>query len=310
MSVAVVAAGITKWPTWQQAWITTLVCLVLLAAVRRMRPSRFTEFALPTLQELAVLTGLYGLWRTAKKLPLTQSEGAIERARSIVDVQEAMFLPTELSLQRWVIDHDPLGWLSAAYYITMHVPALFAFLAWMFWRHRDAYPRWRNVLALTTAGCLFIRFVHVAPPRFLTDLGYQDLSEVYDMSVYGPVGTGVSGQFVAMPSIHVAWAGVIGLGIVAAGASRWKWLFAMHLPITILVVSATGHHWWLDGIVALGLIGLSWLIDEAVRRAWRAGRPEAHAPVAGSELGGERGEEVVVGGERPELRELGDHVVR
>ncbi len=270
MVSTIVAA--TKWPTWQQAWIASVMCLVLFFAVRRMRPSRFTEVTLPTLYELVVLTGLYGLWRTAKKLPLTQSEGAIERARRIVEFQEAIGLPTELSLQEFVVRYDWLGWFSAAYYIGMHVPGLFAFLIWMFWRHRDQYTRWRNVLALTTGGCLFIRFWHVAPPRFLTDLGYEDLSEVYDMSVYGPVGTGVSGQFVAMPSIHVAWAAVIGFGIIAASPSRWKWLFAAHLPITIFVVSATGHHWWLDGIVAIGLVVLSLAIDEGVRRPWRARR--------------------------------------
>jgi hypothetical protein len=302
MNIAVVAAGIQKWPTWQQAWITTVICIVLYVMVRRTRPSRVTEFALPTLYELAVLTGLYGLWRTAKKLPLDQSEGALERARSIVDFQEAIFLPTELSVQEFVVRYDPLGAMSAVYYIVMHVPSLFVFLAWMFWRHRDHYDRWRNVLAMTTAGCLAIRFWHVAPPRFLTDLGYQDLSEVYDLSVYGPVGTGVSGQFVAMPSIHVAWAAVIGFGIVGASSSGWKWLFAAHLPVTFLVVAATGHHWWLDGFVAIGLVGLSWLIDEGVRRAWRSRRSD-------SELVGDGTEKLVELGEGGELGELGDHVV-
>ena len=42
--------------------------------------------------------------------------------------------------------------------------ALIAFLVWMFFRHRDQYPHWRNGLALVTAGCLVIRFVRVAPP--------------------------------------------------------------------------------------------------------------------------------------------------
>ena len=226
----IVAAA--KWPTWQQAWITSLICLALYVALRRIRPSRFTEVALPALHELVVLTGLYGLWRTAKKLPLAQSEGAMDRARRIVEFQEAIWLPTELSLQEFVVRYDWLGWSSAAYYIGMHVPGVFAFLIWMFWRHRDQYPRWRNVLALTTAGCLFIRFWHVAPPRFLTDLGYEDLSEVYDMSVYGPVGTGVSGQFVAMPSIHVAWAAVIGFGIISASPE----------PVEVAVRRALADH--------------------------------------------------------------------
>ena len=205
-----------KWPTWQQSGIACLCCIVAYVVVRRQRPTRATEIALPALHELAVLTGLYALWRTARKLPLVQAEGAIERARRIVELQDRLLLPTELSLQEFTLRYDWLGWLSAAYYAGMHVPSIFAFLIWMFWRHRDHYGRWRNALALTTAGCLAIRFWRVAPPRFLVDLGYQDLSEVYGMSVYGPVGTGVSGQFTAMPSIHVAWAAVIGFGIVAA----------------------------------------------------------------------------------------------
>lgn len=275
----------TPWPTWQQAWITSLILVAAYAIVRRLRPTKLTEATLPAIHELIVLTGLYGLWRTAKKLPLTQHDGAIERARQIVDVQEWVGLPTELSVQEIALRFDWLGWFSAAYYITMHVPSLFAFLIWMFWRHRDEYGRWRNALALTTAGCLVIRFWRVAPPRFLTDLGYQDLSEIYDLSVYGPVGTGVSGQFAAMPSIHVAWAGVIGVGIVAASTSRWKWLFAAHLPVTLFVVSATGHHWWLDGIVALGLLAIAVVIDRGARRTWgywsadnRAASPELTVP--------------------------------
>ncbi len=254
------------WPTWQQSWGTSVILIVAFAVVRRQRPTRLTEAALPAIQELIVLTGIYGLWRTARKLPLFQTEGAMERARRIIDFQEAIWLPTELSLQEFVLRYDWLGWFSAAYYAGMHGPSIIIFLIWMFVRHRDHYDRWRNVLALTTAGSLIIRFWRVAPPRFLVDLGYQDLSEVYGLPVYGPVGTGVSQQFAAMPSIHVAWAGVISFGVVAASTSRWRWVIAAHLPITVFVVSATGHHWWLDGIVSLGLMAIGMIIDSGGRR--------------------------------------------
>ncbi len=40
----------------------------------------------------------------------------------------------------------------------------------------------------------------------------------------------------------------------------------VHLVITMLVVSATGHHWWLDGIVVVGLLWVSLAIDTAGRR--------------------------------------------
>ena len=266
------------WPTWQHSGVATMVCLGGWALVRRRRPSRRTEIALPVLLELAVLCALYTLWRTAKKLPLEQNEGALDRARTIVDVQEAMFLPSELGVNELALHHDWLGWISSAYYAGMHVPGIFAFLIWMFWRHRDQYDRWRNVLAITTAGCLLIRFWRVAPPRFLPELGFVDVTHIHGMDVYGPVGTGVSGQFVAMPSIHVAWAGVVGVAVVVATTSVWRWIAALHLPLTVFVVSATGHHWWLDGIVALGLLAIAIAIEEAARRMVRRWRRRRAGP--------------------------------
>jgi hypothetical protein len=262
------------WPTWEMAAATAVLCMVVAAGLQR-RPTRVGGVAGPAAKELALVAALYALWQGAHALPLAQDDGAIERARQIVALQQDLHLPTELSLQQLVLRHEWLGWPTSIYYASVHVPALIAFIVWLYVRHPDHYPRWRNALAILTGFCLFIRFVRVAPPRFLTDLGYIDLSERYGPSIYGPVGTGVSDQFAAMPSIHVAWAAVVSFGIVAASPSRWRWLFLLHLVLTFLVVSATGHHWWLDGIVALALLGVALGIDALGRwglAAWRSRR--------------------------------------
>jgi hypothetical protein len=106
----------------------------------------------------------------------------------------------------------------------------------------------------------------------LPDLGYIDLSTRYGMSIYGPVGTGVSDQFAAMPSIHVGWAALVSFAIVAVSTSRWRWLFLLHFILTMLVVSATGNHWWMDGIVAVVLLAIALAIDSAVRSVARSRR--------------------------------------
>jgi hypothetical protein len=278
------------WPSWDQAAIACLISATAWLSIRRLRPARVADASLPALHEFALISGLYSIWRIARQLPLTHEAGALDRARQIDRLQGVLHLPKEISMQHFVIHHDWLARLTNAYYATLHVPALIGFLIWLFVRHRDRYAHWRNGLVLVTAGCLVIRFVRVAPPRFIHDLEFVDLSERYGLGVYGPVGTGVSDQFAAMPSIHVGWAAVVSLGIFASTSSRWRWLFSLHLPITVFVVAATGNHWWLDGVVAVWLLAAGLALDEALRRR-RAGLDpgdsappgprEATVPVAG-----------------------------
>jgi hypothetical protein len=82
-----------------------------------------------------------------------------------------------------------------------------------------------------------------------------------------------------MPSIHVGWAAVVSLGIFAVSTSRWRWFFLPHLIITIIVVSASGNHWWLDGIVAIGLLVVGLWLDTFVRSRVARRREPAPAKV-------------------------------
>ena len=60
-------------------------------------------------------------------------------------------------------------------------------------------------------------------------------------------------------------------GIVAVSTSRWRWLFLLHVALTMMVVSATGNHWWLDGIVAIVLLAVALAIDRGARRVAASG---------------------------------------
>lgn len=274
------------WPTWDQAAVVAAICGLATIMLRRSRPTRAGAVAMSAAQELTLMASLYSVWRLARVLPLAQPAGAINRARQINRLQHTFHLPSELSLQHFVLHHSWLARSVNAYYAVAHVPALIAFLVWLFVRHRDHYSQWRNALAILTAFCVVIRFVRVAPPRFLPDLGYIDLATRYGLSVYGPVGTGVSDQFAAMPSIHVGWAALVSFGVVAVSTSRWRWLFLLHFVLTMLVVSATGNHWWLDGIVAIVLLAIAIAIDHGARRlagSWRIKRSLDATTLGGGE---------------------------
>lgn len=280
-----------NWPTWNEAAIAALLAITVSLLLRWWWPrSRATAVISPATQEFALVAGLYSIWRIARQLPLDQPEGAIARARWIATFEQDLHMPTELSLQLFVLRHDWLARWTNTYYATLHVPVLIGFLVWLYVRHRDKYPHWRNGLVIVTACCLVVRFMRVAPPRFLPDLGYIDLSTRYGMNLYGPVGTGVSDQFAAMPSIHVAWAAVVSFGIVSASTSRFRWLALLYVLGTFLAVSATGNHWWLDGIVAILFLAAGLTVDTQVRayaarrRARRSDEVDPAEPVDPAEV--------------------------
>lgn len=263
-----------SWPTWNQAAVVAVLALLVAHVLRRHRSDSARCSGVATAcQEFAFMAGVYSIWRIARQLPLTRVDGAFARARRIVEMQEALHLPSELSMQQLVIDNDWLSRVTTGYYAGAHVPALVAFLVWLYVRHREDYPHWRNALVLVTAACLVIRFVRVAPPRFLPDLGYVDLSLRYGLDVYGSVDKGVSDQFAAMPSIHVAWAAIVSLGVFTVCTAWWRWLFFGHLALTCFVVVASGNHWWLDGIVSLLLLALALGVDTRARRSSAQRRP-------------------------------------
>lgn len=260
------------WPSWEEAaWTAAILGVASLVLLRSA--SRWPRTIGAFCREVALISFLYMLWRLARQLPLVQEEGAYERGRQIWELQRTLHLPSELAMEQWLMRHELLAHWTVAYYAGVHVPSLLIFLLWLWVRHRDRFPIWRNVLAITTGFCLFIRFIRVAPPRLLPEYGFVDLPALLGRDIYGPVGTGASDQFAAMPSIHVAWACVICFGIFTSTTSRWRWVGPIHLALTFWCVMATANHWWLDGLVACALVGIAYAMDTAVRR-WAAGRRE------------------------------------
>jgi len=146
-----------KWVTWDQAAISAVVSFVVAQVATRFPVSRARTFIQATSTELGLISFLYMLWRLAMRLPLDKPTGAIDRACQIDRFQHFLHIPSELSLQHFVLRHDWLARSTNFYYAVFHVPAMVAFLVWLFLRHRNAYPRWRSALAMLTAACLVIR---------------------------------------------------------------------------------------------------------------------------------------------------------
>ena len=284
-----------KWPTWYHAAILAAVCVVVWWVLGRLRPTRIRTIKLtaairPAAQELAIIASLYAIWRIARKLPLATAEGAIDRARQIDDFQRALHFPSELSLQHFVLDHE------LARPGDEHVL-----------RHRAC------------AGHDRVPRLAVRPPsRPLPALAQRDRDR-HGLLPRDPFRARRPAALPARTSATSTWQPDTGCRCTARSApgcptssrrcrrstspgrrscrsassprarASGDGCSRLQVILTMLAVSATGNHWWLDGIVAIALLGVALAIDTYVRRyvTKRRQPPEATADTLGSVSRGE-----------------------
>jgi hypothetical protein len=260
------------WLPWQ--WAVVFAAVLGLAGLASRASSRRAVVAAGAFErEAALVLVLYAIWQAAGDVTFMEVNGALAKGRWIWHFERATRFVNEAWLQHRFLPYPRLIQAFNVYYGGVHVPVTIGFLVWVFVRHRDRYRPVRNVLALVTLACLVIRFVPVAPPRMFPEYGFVDTANLYHQSVYGPMGTGVSSQLAAMPSVHIAWAVMVGAGAVLLTRSRWRWAALGHTVVTALVVVVTANHWWLDGVVAFALFAPAIAAQRAIERVTGRTRP-------------------------------------
>ena len=268
------------WLPWQPAMVGAVLVGAFGLGARHATSHRMA-FAARFARELSLVLVLYAIWQILGALGTIREADGFANGRTVYDIERTLHIANEATLSGWFLPHPIWVQVMNGYYALIHVPALIVFLVWLFVRHREHYPKVRNTVALVTGVCLTIHFVPVAPPRLYPELGFVDTAKVYGQSVYGTIGHGLSDQMSAMPSIHVAWALIVGIGVITISTSKWRWLVVVHPALTIMAVVATANHWWLDGIVAamiLGVVMARHRIFAVMLLPFRARRPAVVVP--------------------------------
>ncbi len=210
-------------------------------------------------REFLLVTALFTAYKIGRVLTGHHLDTAYGNARHVWGLERSMKLPDETVVQDVLLRSGTLVRAANLFYAGVHFTATAAFLLWMFWRRRDHYLWIRRVLVVLTTGALLVEIlVPLAPPRMLSGDGLIDTARLYGPSVYGPPSSDrLANQFAAMPSLHVGWALLVAVGLITATKSRWRWLWLLHPIVTVAVVVGTANHYWVDGIVAVLLLGLA-----------------------------------------------------
>jgi hypothetical protein len=229
-------------------------------------PSRARRDWPMILRDFVILNVLFIIWRIVGSVSLFHEAGAFTRGRWVWHLERTLHLPNEAAMQRAILPHEALSRFFNGYYEYAHAPLLAATLIWLLWRHREAYPRWRNLVVAFTGLALVIGLLPVAPPRLIPSFGMVDLADRYHQSVYSALGKGITDQLSSIPSVHIGWAVIVAAAIIMVSRSRWRWIALGHPLLTAYVVIVTANHYWLDGIAALALLA----VIVAVRSRWQA----------------------------------------
>lgn len=209
--------------------------------------------------ELGFIFALYSLYSAGREMIHDQIPTALRNAEWVHTFEGIVRLPSEAWLQD-VAGHVP-QLLHAAnyYYYWAHFPVTVGFLVVGFLvRPRVEYLWARNLMVTQTVLALGIHFfAPLAPPRMFPQWGFLDTMRVYGPNAYEGASAAVANQYAAMPSLHMGWAVLIAVVVWRTASRRWGVLAVLHAVTTVLVVIVTANHWWLDGIVAVGLLGLA-----------------------------------------------------
>ena len=97
------------------------------------------------------------------------------------------------------------------------------------------------------------------------------------MAVYGPVSYDMGADWfrnavAAMPSVHIVYAMIAGVGFATLAKSWWiRILAALYIPLSILVIVVTGNHFVADAAGAAVPLAIAapaaWLIQRLLARS-------------------------------------------
>lgn len=225
--------------------------------------------------EIAAILLFYFVYSAVRNADAAHPEIAFHHAKQLIDVQRALGIYYEQTLNELALHFTPLVVLGNYFYGSLHFVVTIGVAIFLFRKSPDDYPRWRNALAIATAIALIgFRFWPLMPPRLLpAHYGYVDTLAKYPTLWTFNSGAmkRISNQFAAMPSVHCAWALWCACALVPRVKHLWaKWLAVAYPVLTVTVIVITANHYFLDAVGGFAIFGIGYAAARLLTRARRS----------------------------------------
>jgi PAP2 superfamily len=237
-------------------------------------------------RQIALVALAYGAYSLVRGLARGDGAAAFQHARDLIGVERTLHVFVEPSVQAWASGSHALMDFSSWLYVNAQTSITVAALLYLYVRHNGSFYFVRNMFAIAMLIALVGYAVFpTAPPRFLPEWGFidtvSDLTGVH-VSRDSAAMTALFNPYAAVPSMHVAFALMIGWPLAALSRTRLaRCLWRLYPLLIAFVIVATANHFILDALLGALTAGASAL---AARRlghlrpaAWRFGAATAGA---------------------------------
>ena len=209
---------------------------------------------------------------------------AVANARGLLDLERTLGVDWEHAIQNWTLQapHIFLTVANRTYFISQFTVSTL-FLLWVYARRNEHFERARNALLAANYVSVVVMFVYpLAPPRALPGGGFVDTLDANAVNLHSSVINTLNNPNSAMPSLHVAYAVVLGVtGVLLTRSIAARAFWALYPALVTYSIIATGNHFVLDvagGVLALiatpivdraaGRISARWNQRRAGRNTW------------------------------------------
>jgi hypothetical protein len=217
------------------------------------------------LVEALALLGLYGIYQLIRGAADGSWEPAMRHADHIVGFERSIGLFVEAEVQE--ISHAlGLNGVLGFAYVSLHLVATIGALVWVHQRHRARFALVRTALVASSAIALVVYALYpTAPPR-LAGIGIADTVTLHTSvnlnsallgELYNPIA--------AVPSLHFGYALVVGIAVAALARRRSvRILGALYPPVMLIVIVATGNHFWVDAAAGAVVAYAGWVVARRI----------------------------------------------
>jgi hypothetical protein len=200
---------------------------------------------------------------------------AFDNARALIDIEQSLGLFIEPAVQAWSQGTNILEDVASWVYINAQTSVTVGSLAFLYLFHNKNFYFVRNMFMVAMGIALLgYSLFPTAPPRFFPEWGFEDSVSQFVGVTHESSVNALFNPYAAVPSMHVAFALMIGIPLSRlvknrVGRTFWK----LYPLLVVYVIVATGNHFIADAVLGALTAGVS-----AYAASWLArARPGAWA---------------------------------